>query len=237
MTTQQITERIQKANEKIEKKQGTIAKKQALLAKKQDGVEMMKANPDKYTSDNIYWTECDIRHLTEDIARLEKEIPEIRKTVEKYEKQLAGEIEKEALLTREMPEEFRTLKDELVNRWDKFDIERKARLEKAYKELGYYEFCQKYEGAGYELIHTTEEDLHKKNNRDAEYFIIDLYNRVKDITGQVTNWEGIHLTFGNSFPVLEGTVQGKEGKARVETVEAGGWNIQRLHIRTLVHSI
>lgn len=236
MTQAQITERINKANEKIEKKQGTIAKKQALIAKKQSAVEMMKAS-DKYTTDNIYWTECDIRHLTEDIERLEKEIPEIRKTVEKYEKQLAGEIEKEALLTKTMPEEFRTLKDTLVERWDAFDLERKERLAKAYEELGYREFCRKYKYSSYEFLRTPFEDIHKANNKDAEIFIIDLYNRVKDITGEVTNWEGIRLTMGNSFPVLEGMVQGKEGKARVETVEAGGWNIQRLHIRTLVHSI
>lgn len=236
MTTQQITERIQKANEKIEKKQGTIAKKQALIAKKQSAVEMMKAS-DKYTADNIFWTECDIRHLTEDIARLEKEIPEIRKTVEKYEKQLAGEIEKEALITKVMPEEFRALKEELVTRWDAFDIERRARLKEEYNTLGYTEFCRKYKYAGYELIHTSNEDINKKNNRDAEYFIIDLYNRVKNITGEVTNWKNIRLTYGNTFPVLEGQVEGKEGIARVETIYAGGYNIQRLHIRTLVHSI
>lgn len=237
MTTQQITERIQKANEKIEKKQGTIAKKQALIAKKQSAVEMMKAN-DKYTADNIYWTECDIRHLTEDIERLEKEIPEIRKTVEKYEKQLAGEIEKEALLTKTMPEEFRTLKDTLVERWDAFDLERKEFFRKKSEEMEYREFIRQYKYSAYDLAwHTSTEEIHKKNEKDAEYFIIDLYNRVKGITGEVTNWKGIRLTMGNSFPVLEGQVEGKEGVAIVETILAGGYNIQRLHIRTLVHSI
>lgn len=237
MTTQQITERIQKANEKIEKKQGTIAKKQALIAKKQSAVEMMMAS-DKYTTDNIYWTECDIRHLIEDIERLEKEIPEIRKTVEKYEKQLAGEIEKEALLTKTMPEEFRTLKNTLVEKWDAFDLERKEFFRKKSEEMEYREFIRQYKYSAYDLAwHTSTEEIHKKNEKDAEYFIIDLYNRVKDITGEVTNWEGIRLTMGNSFPVLEGMVQGKEGKARVETILAGGYNIQRLHIRTLVHSI
>lgn len=236
MTTQQITERIQKANEKIEKKQGTIAKKQALIAKKQSAIEMMKGS-DKYTTDNIYWTECDIRHLTEDIERLEREIPEIRKTVEKYEKQLAGEIAKEELITKTMPEEFRTLKDTLVERWDAFDLERKAFLKEKLTEMSYRDFIRKYKSSAYELIRTANDDIHKRNSRDAEIFIIDLYNRVKNITGEVTNWKDIRLTFGNTFPVLEGQVEGKEGIARVETIYAGGYNIQRLHIRTLVHSI
>ena len=237
MTQAQITERINKANEKIEKKQGTIAKKKALIAKKESAIEVMKGS-DRYTTDNIYWTECDIRHLTEDIARLEKEISEIRKTVEKYEKQLAGEIEKEALLTKTMPEEFRTLKNTLVERWDAFDLERKEFFRKKSEEMEYREFIRQYKYSAYDLAwHTSTEEIHKKNEKDAEYFIIDLYNRVKGITGEVTNWKGIRLTMGNSFPVLEGQVEGKEGIAIVETILAGGYNIQRLHIRTLVHSI
>ena len=232
MTTQQITERIQKANEKITKKQGTIAKKQALIEKKT--ASLAKAS-DEYEIRSLNF---DIKYLAQDIARLEKEIPEIRKTVEKYEKQLAGEIEKEALLTKTMPEEFRTLKNTLVEKWDAFDLERKEFFRKKSEEMEYREFIRQYKYSAYDLAwHTSTEEIHKKNEKDAEYFIIDLYNRVKGITGEVTNWEGIRLTMGNSFPVLEGMVQGKEGKARVETILAGGYNIQRLHIRTLVHSI
>lgn len=232
MTQAQITERIQKANEKITKKQGTITKKQALIEKKT--ASLAKAF-DEYEIRSLNF---DIKYLKEDIARLEKEIPEIRKTVEKYEKQLAGEIEKEALLTKTMPEEFRTLKNTLVEKWDAFDLERKEFFRKKSEEMEYREFIRQYKYSAYDLAwHTSTEEIHKKNEKDAEYFIIDLYNRVKGITGEVTNWEGIRLTMGNSFPVLEGMVQGKEGKARVETILAGGYNIQRLHIRTLVHSI
>lgn len=232
MTQAQITERIQKANEKIEKKQGTIAKKQALIEKKT--ASLAKAS-DEYEIRSLNF---DIKYLAQDIARLEKEIPEIRKTVEKYEKQLAGEIEKEALLTKTMPEEFRTLKNTLVERWDAFDLERKEFFRKKSNEMEYREFIRQYKYSAYQLAwHTSTEEIHKQNEKDAEHFIIDLYNRVKDITGEVTNWEGIRLTMGNNFPVLEGMVQGKEGKARVETILAGGYNIQRLHIRTLVHSI
>jgi chromosome segregation ATPase len=232
MTQAQITERLNKANEKITKKQGTITKKQALIEKKT--ASLAKAS-DEYEIRSLNF---DIKYLKEDIARLEKEIPEIRKTVEKYEKQLAGEIEKEALLTKTMPEEFRTLKNTLVERWDAFDLERKEFFRKKSNEMEYREFIRQYKYSAYQLAwHTSTEEIHKQNEKDAEHFIIDLYNRVKDITGEVTNWEGIRLTMGNNFPVLEGMVQGKEGKARVETILAGGYNIQRLHIRTLVHSI
>lgn len=232
MTTQQITERIQKANEKITKKQALITKKHNFIAKYEAQIE-------KETDEReIRSLEMSIKWERQDIERLEKEIPEIRKTIEKYEKQLAGEIEKEALLTKTMPEEFRTLKNTLVERWDAFDLERKEFFRKKSNEMEYRDFIRQYKYSAYQLAwHTSTEEIHKQNEKDAEHFIIDLYNRVKNITGEVTNWEGIRLTMGNNFPVLEGMVQGKEGKARVETILAGGYNIQRLHIRTLVHSI
>ena len=36
---------------------------------------------------------------------------------------------------------------------------------------------------------------------------------------------------------INGFVKGTAGTARVESITAGGWNIQKLHIRTLVHQI
>ena len=66
--------------------------------------------------------------------------------------------------------------------------------------------------------------------------IINLYYRVRNITGEIVDWSGISAEVGTQgFPVLTGYVIGKEGRAFVETILAGGYNIQRLHIRVLVH--
>lgn len=253
MTAQQIRERITKATEKIEKKQGTITKKRSLIEKKENalvkkfdidlGIIRSKQNSEVYDEFGrdkgyeILSTLSDIEWLKEDIRRLEKEIPEIEKTVVKYEKQLAGELEKEELFTKVMPEEFKALKDHLVEKWDEHDKNRRSYLKKKYEEMGYHEFWQVFNRSDYELMHTSDEGIHKNNMKDAEHVIIDLFNRVKEITGQVTGWD-VRTDIGNGgFMVLTGTVEGKEGKAQVESIEAGGYNIQRLHIRTLVHSI
>ena len=71
-----------------------------------------------------------------------------------------------------------------------------------------------------------------------EDLIINLIYRVRKITGEITDWSDIRASVGTGgFTVLNGTVIGKEGIAHIESITAGGYNIQRLHIRVLVHNI
>lgn len=83
----------------------------------------------------------------------------------------------------------------------------------------------------------SDEQIHKENQKAGENLILDLLKRVTKITGPVTDWSGLHVTQGNMGAVLNGIVVGDEGKARVESILAGGYNIQRLHVRTLVKEI
>ena len=249
-----LKERIEKATQKIEKKQNTIVKKTAQIEKKYQALEKLGIeDPRNKTEDDfrglsetnrelwndLYWLYADIRSLNEDIRRGGKEIETTKKTLEKYEAQLSGEIEKESIFLTEVPEVFKDLIDELVTTWDAWDKERRERIRKIYDEIGYKEFFHRgYTGADYEFRHITDEKIHDNNTRDAKALILDLYNRVKDITGEVTDWSGIHATQGTGgFTVLNGVVIGKEGRARVESILAGGYNIQRLHVRVLVHEI
>lgn len=249
-----LKERIEKANQKIEKKQNTIVKKTAQIEKKYKALEKVGVeNPADHNAEDfrhlqeseperfheIYWIYADIRSLNEDIRRGGKEIEATKKTLEKYEAQLSGEIEKENIFLTEVPDIFIGLIDELVDTWDFWDTERRDRLRKVFAELGAREcFKRGYTGADYEFRHITDQQIHDNNLRDAKALILDLYNRVKDITGEVTNWSGIEATQGTGgFTVLNGVVIGKEGRAKVESILAGGYNIQRLHVRVLVHEI
>ena len=229
MTRAQLEERIAKAIDKTNKKQNTIAKKEKLIAKKTLEASKVADEHDKWS------IEYDIKYLNEDIARLHKEIASINATISKYNEQLANVIAVEEMYANEMPEQFKELQNALVKNWDEYDKHRKAYYREKYEELGYKEFFKTFNGADYTLMHTCDEDIHKSNMKTAESMIIDLFNRVKAITGDVTEWSGIAVERGNSFPVLTGVVIGKSGRAYVETILAGGYNIQRLHIRTLVH--
>ena len=249
-----LKERIEKATLKIEKKENTIVKKTAQIEKKYQALRKLKIEaPEDHTEDDfrdiqktdpdrfheIYWLYADIRSLKDDIRRGGKEIEATKKTLEKYEAQLAGEIEKESIFLNEIPEIFKSLQTELVETWDAWDKQRRERIRKIYDEIGYREFFKRgYTGSDYEFRHITDEKIHDNNMRDAKVLILDLYHRVKDITGEVTDWSNIHATQGtNGFTVLNGSVIGKEGRAKVESILAGGYNIQRLHVRVLVNEI
>lgn len=214
MTTADLKIRIQKANEKIQKKTATIEKKEKWI---------VAGNKDEY----------EIRWLKDDIKRLKSEIAETQKTIEKYEKQLSGEIERERIFLMDIPDSMKDLQTQLVDRWNKYDFDRKNNLKAKYQEMGYREFLKEYKHTGYEFMQLADADIIKSNEMDAKALIIDLYYRINHITGEVISWSTLYCSGG----ALNGIVTGKEGKAKVETILAGGYNIQRLHIRVLVHGI
>ena len=232
MRIETLRERIINAEEKITKKQGTIVKKTALIEKK--NAQIAKENDENARK----WLDYDVRYLREDIERLGREIKETEKTLENYRAQMAGEIERQDLLTKEVPETLKTLQTELVTEWDRYDKNRRQKMLDDYYAMSYHDFCVKYRGEDTELRYKTDEQIHAANVRDAEGIILNLVNRVKSITGEITSWAGITVAPNNmGWSILNGRVEGKEGIAYVESIGAGGYNIQRYHIRVLVKSI
>ena len=147
-------------------------------------------------------------------------------------------MERVSVLITDMPDILRELQEELVMRWDKWDMERRDKIIADYRELDYKEFSKKYTHAEVVFKGKSDEQIHDDNVQSAENLIIDLIYRVRKITGEITDWSDIRASAGTGgFTVLNGTVIGKEGIACVESITAGGYNIQRLHIRVLVHSV
>lgn len=81
------------------------------------------------------------------------------------------------------------------------------------------------------LYHATEEDIEKACAKEAEQYVRNLWMRIKDIVGDVVDYGHLYL----SGPAINGPIYGTKGNVRLETILAGGWNIQRLHYRVLIH--
>lgn len=261
-----LNDRIEKAQATIEKKENTISKKMAQIEKKLTALEkagydltamrnvLENSDCEQYKKWGVLerairdsvdivsmerehsWMVYDIGSLADDIKRNKAEILEKKETLKKYQAQLNGELERERIFLKEIPDCVKALRNELVEKWDAYDLEKRARYSDELSRLGYSAFMTKHchNRSAYEFIHLTDAQIHDSNERDADLLVMNLYLRVKDITGEITSWAGIHLEAGAYCPVLNGYVEGKEGRAYVESILAGGYNIQRLHVRVLV---
>ena len=258
MKATEIRERLTKAQADVEKKHTTIEKKSnkiekligELLTKFNLDVRECETDDERtevlFESELVrdsepwvkaYWTICDIEHLEDDVKSLYQKIAEKEATIKKYEDALYKAEEIDSIYEKEIPESMKAMEAELIEEWDRYDKEKREYYRMQYKELGFENFIKKFTYAAYQSKNKTDAEIHQTNVKNARAEVLDLYNRVKEITGEITDWSHIRLTYGNSFPVLNGWVTGKDGSANVESVLAGGYNIQRLHIRTLVHRI
>lgn len=63
--------------------------------------------------------------------------------------------------------------------------------------------------------------------------MLKLVGRISEITGTITDARGLYISGGD----LNGVVLGEKGAANVQTIGAGGYNIQCFHYRMLVHDV
>ena len=76
------------------------------------------------------------------------------------------------------------------------------------------------------------EKLNKDLNADAVAMYDRLLAQIEKITGEII--DATYLRIGEKGEI-NGYIIGKDGRASVQTIGAGGYNIQRYHFRTLVH--
>lgn len=246
MTREFAEERIKKAQEIIEKKTKTIEKKTKSIEKKiaelaklgytYEGREMHPSELQalgmtRETANDASWITYDIENLKDDIERGQKEIKEKQESLEKYQKALEEIAQTEKIIANDIPEAMKQARAELVERWTRYDLEEQAQMLKDRAEMEWKEFSKKWSYSARERLYKSEEDFRRENERESTIWMLDLYNRVKDITGDIIDASDIR--WGGK--ALNGWIKGKNGNARVETIGAGGYNIQRFHLRVLVH--
>ena len=76
--------------------------------------------------------------------------------------------------------------------------------------------------------------LDRKLEAEKKAKLLDLVYRLNNVIGETEDASDLRIgAEGN----LNGIVIGKLGRAKIETVGAGGWNIQCFHFRTLLHKL
>lgn len=260
MNVNEVKEKLAKASEVVAKKENTLKKyeekaekiKNKILERGWD-LEAGKyqkhdenGSPSTDEAYDCYWTFCDYADVIDSIERTKKAIEEKKAIVTKWENKLSQTIDKETIVNQ-FPEIFKEFQEYVVETWNSWDKNRRAFLRKEYARMeeedttrnkmgAYKAFIKQYKYTGYEFMHITDEEINKANVKSAERLILNLWNRIKDIVGEVTDYSDLHMTHGNEWEgtVINGIVRGTEGTASVETIEAGGYNIQKFHYRTLV---
>lgn len=251
MKSSQLIERIEKAEEKLLNKTNTIEKKLLWIEKRITkieslGYEYISNNGEerlKYTKYgetpnlDIYDLYYDIKTYTEDISRAKEDIESIKNTIEKYKTQLAIEVAKETKL-QDIPQILKDYKQYLISTWTEQDIKAKEFYKTEYNKLDYGEFIKKYSLRAYDHMGLKEKDFIKQNTLDAENVIFNLISRTHEIVGDITDCSCLETNQDNQgFSIINGIITGNKGKCIVESIGAGGYNIQKFHIRVLVKEI
>ena len=205
-----------------------------------------------------------ISDYTESIKNARRDIEDKEATLSTYRERLAKAEEKENALNN-LPACMIEFMNSTIELWDSWDKWRRESVKEAHKE--YYALCDEERKARREhgkdseeakelsreareliesytsfewnnLYYLKDDEIHERNVKAGKDLILDLYNRVAEIVGKFENAENLKVTRGNKdLAVINGTVEGNGRIAKVQSIGAGGYNIQRFHIRTLVHEV
>jgi hypothetical protein len=221
--------------------------------------KLVRINKALTTGKNPYYYE------ERDLKFTARDIEEAKATLKKYQEQLDIEINKEnapkiqvlvdflADWKEKATDFYRTECKACMELTDKHRAERKEWE----KENGVNEYSMKFYRSELrkqqqsemkhrftnlvlELTYPTsetycnEEMLEKILDREVKNKYEDLVNRISKVTGEIQDCKNLYIAGNGS---INGHVIGKAAKAKVETILAGGYNIQCLHYRVLVNKI
>ena len=226
MTVYELQQKVDAAEAKVVKLESTLAKHKASMEKY---IPLSKQNPENF--DYIYKADSAEDNYKTCLGK----IKDAEKVLKNWKEKLAEALIEEMMLNKEVPESFKDCQSYLAEKWTEWDKQLRDSMKADREVLSYNEYNKKYSYTAIltGLIYKTDEQLYAENEKEAKIFILDLYRRVVKITGEVTGWENITFTTAG----LNGIVKGINGSVRVETILAGGYNIQRLHMRVLTHEI
>lgn len=229
--------KVEQLVERIEKNQVKLTKKEALLEKKLAKMDL-EINLEMKTSElwKTYYNNVEYGKWLEieSLKQTYQQVKEIKALIEKYNVQLNKAMVEENKLAK-IPQVLEDFRKYLIETWNKQDLATKEFYIEQYKKLGYNKFIENYKYSSYQHMKLELEDFNKVNVRDAEMLILNFISRVEEKAGVIEDCSGLIVTEGNNgYSVINGFVKGSKQNVQVESIGAGGYNIQKYHIRVLV---
>ena len=210
-----------------------------------------------------YWYGCDLRSIERQLKDNEMKLAEAKRLDQKESDRINKEsilIVKRKEILDGLPEILKTFLADVIEFCYEDMLKKKARLEKRLQEHYAYgrEHCELFNrGFKYRKEHeqeletlrerykasrlspieqslcqATDEQIRKDCVEGCENDVIDLVNRVYYKIGNIADCSGLHYQHNE----INGVIRSNDGETvTVKSILAGGYNIQRLHIRTLVH--
>lgn len=259
MTIETLNKRIEGANKniaKLEAKLDRILKAQATN---------WTVNPYYYREEDIKWTKRDLEVARNSLATYEaqlvsetekansRNVPAILNFLENWKKRVYS-YNKGIINAHDEEEAYvDSLYDHSKPSWEQSKEYVDASYELYAKCHGYYEYREyrspitgkkyrervKVQDGDYEPImnYLGEEGdakLRKLLKIHAEAMYDDIIARSNRIVGQITDASDLRV---GEKGELNGIVVGTNGKAKIQTISAGGYNIQCFHFRTLINEV
>ena len=256
-------ETIEKKQNTIEKKLKLIEKKKASLKKM--GIDFENDDCTNHRDNNeAFWLFIDISNLYDDIENGRKAIDEKKISLEKYQQDLEKELHKANSRNVKIIIDFlEAWKNQNIEYYkDHVDgyLEALAEMKKENNEYcdwwnwhrrdasaeeakqrdadhkskkaafhGRWDWMAIYMEKDQLDLERLQRDLDEEANRKYDFIIA----RTEEIVTEITDASYLSISGGQ----LNGFIIGTTGRASVNTIGAGGYNIQRFHFRTLVKEL
>ena len=230
---------IESAVDKLEEAKQILANWQAKLDERIAADDYLEANAPEILKDFLEnWKQHAIVYYREKRIRF----IEYRKELKAQER--AARLE--ALQTLPSLERYREIykgreltDSDLANLWPRKDVdaflsERGLEYRQIQKKLN--EFGDQITFKLLEIRDDQEREawLEKAMEEEKRAKLIDLIGRIMGTVGPITDAAALHIGPGGD---INGYIVGTEGKAKIQTIGAGGYNIQCFHFRTLIHEM
>lgn len=239
-TVEFLTKRVEGKKKEIEK-----------LTKKLERINKAAAtgwtvNPYYYHESDLKWTTRDLEQAKDQLTKYEadlkvatekansRNITVIIEFLEQWKARVSQFYHDALPRYKAAREEYRAQEKELETKWradklkqdDYFEVSRDLRRE----FNAQWGFLRPYLYRG----EIEEEKLARDLKVEAAAKYDDIIERTNKYIGEITDASGLEIGYKGD---LNGIITGKRGKVKVNTIGAGGYNIQCYHFRTLIHKV